>query len=57
MHIRDPRSPEVMAWLDTLAPETLLVMLFAMSYSFPYLQEDRAWRARTDTAFKKVKPN
>jgi hypothetical protein len=57
MHIRDPREPAVIAWLDTLPPDTLLVMLFAMSYSFPYLQESKDWRARTDAAFKKVRPD
>lgn len=42
----DPRTPEILAWLDTLDLAERLAAMHAMMIAFPALQRSRDWKAR-----------
>jgi hypothetical protein len=54
--VRDPRTPEILAWLRRLPARDRLATLYAMSKIFPVLNNDRAWTARIDAAIAELKP-
>jgi hypothetical protein len=46
--MRDPRAPEILAWLRTLPLRDRLATMHAMSAAFPVIKNDRAWTARVE---------
>jgi hypothetical protein len=54
--MRDPRTPEIMAWLRRLAPHSRLATMYAMSAAFPVLKNDRDWTRRIDAVVAELNP-
>jgi hypothetical protein len=54
--MRDPRTPEILAWLATLKLRERLATMHAMSFAFPLLKNDRGWRARIDEVVAALAP-
>ena len=42
----DPRTPEILAWVDAMPIAERLTVMRAMSFAFPMLKNDRAWKVR-----------
>ena len=53
--MRDPRAPEILAWLRTLPLRDRLATMHAMSAVFPIIKNDRAWTARVDALVAELK--
>lgn len=47
MKITDPRSPELLAWLESLAPMDRLAARMGLTHAFTWLSADKAWKAET----------
>ena len=54
--MRDPRTPEILAWLPTLPLRDRLATMHAMSAAFPSVKDDPAWTARVDAVVSELKP-
>jgi hypothetical protein len=54
--MRDPRTPEILAWLEILPLTQRLAKLHAMSFAFPLLKDDREWIRRTETVLGELQP-
>jgi hypothetical protein len=55
--IRDPRTPEILAWLEAMLPlEERLAVMHALTSAFPLLKNDRAWLMRIDAAIGELQP-
>ena len=46
--IRDPRTPEVLAWLDAMPLDDRFTVMQAMVFAFAILKNSREWNARLD---------
>lgn len=55
--MHDPRTPEILAWLETLSLRERLVTLHAMAIAFPALQRDSEWKARIGAVRAELKPD
>jgi putative SOS response-associated peptidase YedK len=53
----DPRTPEIIAWPDTLPLTERLVTLHAMAIAFPPLQRRPDWKSRIEAAHAALSPN
>lgn len=54
--MHDPRSPEILVWLETLPLRDRLVTLHAMMIAFPALQRDAGWKTRMRAVRGELKP-
>ena len=54
--MHDPRSPEVLAWLDAMPVAKRLTVMQAMAFAFPRLTNDRDWNARLDALRAELNP-
>jgi hypothetical protein len=54
--MRDPRTPEILAWLATLPLHDRLATMHAMSVAFPHIKNDRGWTARIEAVVAELKP-
>jgi hypothetical protein len=54
--MRDPRTPQILAWLATLTLRERLATMHAMSFAFPLLKNERGWRARVDEVIAALAP-
>jgi hypothetical protein len=54
--MRDPRTPEILAWLETLPLSQRLATLHAMSFAFPLLKNDRQWIRRIEIVLDELQP-
>jgi hypothetical protein len=54
--MQDPRTPEIMAWVDAMPLAERLTVIHAMSFAFPTLKNDRDWRAKVSTVLVELKP-
>jgi hypothetical protein len=54
--MRDPRAPEILAWLRTLPLRDRLVTMYAMSAVFPVIKNDRDWTRRIDAVVAELNP-
>jgi hypothetical protein len=55
--MRDPRTPEILAWLEAMLPlDERLAVMHAMTFAFPLLKNDRAWLARIDAVIGELQP-
>jgi hypothetical protein len=54
--MHDPRSPEVLAWLDAMPVAKRLTVAQAMAFAFPRLTNDREWKARLSALLAELKP-
>jgi hypothetical protein len=54
--MRDPRTPEILAWLEILPLSQRLATLHAMSFAFPSLKNDRQWISRIETVLGELQP-
>jgi hypothetical protein len=55
--MRDPRTPEILAWLEGMLPlDERLAVMHAMTFAFPLLKNDRAWLARIDAVIGELQP-
>ena len=52
----DPRTPEILAWLEILPLTQRLATLHAMSFAFPLLKNDRQWIRRVETVLGELQP-
>ena len=52
----DPRTPEILAWLENLPLTQRLATLHAMSFAFPLLENDRQWIRRIDAVREELQP-
>jgi hypothetical protein len=52
----DPRSPEILAWLNTLPLTDRLATLHAMPIAFPLLRRSEEWKARIAVAHAELRP-
>jgi hypothetical protein len=41
--MQDPRTPEILAWVDAMPIAERLTVMHAMSFAFPILKNDRGW--------------
>jgi hypothetical protein len=55
--MHDPRSPEVLAWLETLPLAVRLTTLHGMSIGFPQLQRCPEWKARIAKVRDELRPS
>jgi hypothetical protein len=53
----DPRSPEVLAWLDTLPLTDRLATMHAMPIAFPRLRQSEEWKARIAVTHAELRPS
>jgi hypothetical protein len=53
----DPRSPEILTWLDTLPLTDRLATLHAMPIAFPQLRQSEEWKARIAVAHAELRPS
>jgi hypothetical protein len=44
--VTDPRTPEILAWLETLPLAERLATMHAMVLAFPALHRSQQWKAR-----------
>jgi hypothetical protein len=44
--VTNSRTPEILAWVDALPIAERLTVMHAMSFAFPMLKNDRAWKVR-----------
>src|SRR6266446_2745211 len=56
MSMRDPRTPDILAWLEILPLSRRLATLHAMSFAFPLLKNDRQWIRRIETVLGELQP-
>ena len=54
--MRDPRAPEILAWLRTLPLRDRLATMHAMSAVFPVIKNDRDWTRRIDAVVAELNP-
>jgi hypothetical protein len=54
--MHDPRTPEIMAWVNAMPIAERLTVMHAMSFAFPILKNDRAWTLKVSTALAELKP-
>jgi hypothetical protein len=54
--MRDPRTPEILAWLEILPLPRRLATLHGMSFAFPLLKNDRQWTRRIETVLGELQP-
>jgi hypothetical protein len=54
--MRDPRTPEILAWLRRLPLPDRLATMYAMSAVYPAIKNDRSWKARIDAVVAQLKP-
>src|SRR4051812_30113679 len=54
--MRDPRTPEIMAWLRRLPPRDRLATMYAVSAAFPVIKNDREWTRHIDVVVTELKP-
>jgi hypothetical protein len=54
--IRDPRTPEIMTWLESLPVRERLATMHAMSIAFPMLQKSSEWKHRMAAVRGALKP-
>ena len=52
--MRDPRTPDIMAWLEAKPIAERLTVMHAMS--FPILKNDRGWTAKVSAVLVEMKP-
>lgn len=55
--MHDPRTPEILAWLETLSLRERLVTMHAMMIAFPVLQRDAEWKARIGAVRAELMPD
>jgi hypothetical protein len=46
--MHDPRTPEILAWVDAMPSAERLTVMHALSLAFPLLKNDRAWKVRRE---------
>jgi hypothetical protein len=54
--MHDPRTPEILAWLESLSLRERLTTLHAMSFAFPLLKNDRGWNVRISAVLVELGP-
>jgi hypothetical protein len=54
--MHDPRTPEILAWLDAMPLAKRLTVTQAMAFAFPPLKNDRDWQARLNALLDERKP-
>jgi hypothetical protein len=54
--MHDPRTPEIMAWVDAMPIAEGLTVMHAMSFAFPLLKSDRGWTAMVSAVLVELKP-
>ena len=54
--MHDPRTPEILAWVDAMPIAERLMVMHAMSFAFPILKNDRDWTARVSAVLVELKP-
>jgi hypothetical protein len=54
--MRDPRTPEIMAWLRRLPPRDRLATMYAVSAAFPIIKNDREWTHHIDAVVTELNP-
>src|SRR5260370_40118304 len=47
----DPRTPEILAWVDAMPIAERLTVMHAMSFAFPILKNDQDWTARVSAVW------
>jgi hypothetical protein len=52
----DPRTPQILAWLDTLPLVERLATMHAMASAFPPLQRSAYWKARMGALRDELRP-
>jgi hypothetical protein len=55
--MHDPRSPEILAWLDTLSLRKRLATMHALMFAFPPLRRDWQWKMRMPAVHAELKPS
>ena len=56
--MRDPRSSEILEWIDLVQPAAdRLKVLQTMAFAFPSLTHDRGWKARIAMAAAQLRPS
>ena len=54
--MHDPRTPEIMAWVDVMPITERLTVMHAMSFAFPLLKNDRCWTGKVSAVLVELKP-
>jgi hypothetical protein len=54
--MRDPRTPEILAWRDAMPIAERLTVMHAISFAFPILKNDRDWTGRVSAVLVELKP-
>jgi hypothetical protein len=54
--MRDPPTPELMAWLSRLPPRDRLAMMYAIGDVFPRFKKASEWTAAIDDGLAELKP-
>ena len=54
--MHDPRTPEILAWVDAMPIAERLTVMHAMSFAFPILKNDRGWTAKISAVLVELKP-
>jgi hypothetical protein len=54
--MRDPRTPEILAWLDAMPLRKRLSAMHGMTIGFPALQKSEDWKARMGKVRDELKP-
>ena len=54
--MHDPRTPEILAWVEAMPLGERLTVMHAMSFAFPLLKNDRDWTATVSAVLVELKP-
>jgi hypothetical protein len=54
--MHDPRTPEILAWVEAMPLVERLTVMHAMTFVFPLLKSDRTWKARMAAVRTELKP-
>ena len=54
--MHDPRTPEIMAWVDAMPFAERLTVMHAMSFAFPLLKDDLGWTTKVSAVLVELKP-
>jgi hypothetical protein len=55
--MHDPRTPEILAWLEAMPLADRLTVMHAMSFAFRLLKNDRGWTTKVSAVLIELKPS
>ena len=55
--MRDPRTPEILAWLDAMPLRKRIETMHGMAFALPRLKNDREWMDRINKAVAELDPD